>query len=64
LGNLYFEGDNLRLAKMHYELAAEINPIFPNLYFNLGLVLGLMEEKSDRACPISTSRPGRAPLKI
>lgn len=44
LGNLYFEGDNLRLAKMHYELAAEINPTFPNLYFNLGLVLALLKE--------------------
>jgi tetratricopeptide (TPR) repeat protein len=44
LGNLYFDADNLRLAKMHYELAAEINPTFPNLYFNLGLVLALMEE--------------------
>ena len=44
LGNLYFEGDNLRLAKMHFELAAEINPGYPNLYFNLGLVLALMEE--------------------
>jgi tetratricopeptide (TPR) repeat protein len=44
LGNLYFEGDNFRLAKMHYELAAEINPTFPNLYFNLGLVLALLEE--------------------
>jgi hypothetical protein len=30
---------------MHYELAAEINPIFPNLFFNLGLVLALLEEK-------------------
>ncbi len=45
LGNLYFEEDNLRLAKMHYELAAKINPAFPNLYFNLGLVLALLEEK-------------------
>ncbi len=45
LGNLYFEEDNLRLARMHYELAAEINPTFPNLYFNLGLVLALLEEK-------------------
>jgi tetratricopeptide (TPR) repeat protein len=45
LGNLYFEEDNLRLARMHYELAAEINPAFPNLYFNLGLVLALLEEK-------------------
>ncbi len=45
LGNLYFEGDNLRLARMHYELALEINSTFPNLYFNLGLVLALSEEK-------------------
>jgi tetratricopeptide (TPR) repeat protein len=44
LGNLYFEGDNIRLARMHYELAIEINPDFPNLYFNLGLVLALVEE--------------------
>jgi len=44
LGNLYFDADNLRLAKMHYELAAEINPEFPNLYFNLGLVLALLKE--------------------
>ncbi len=45
LGNLYFESDNLRLAKMHYELAREINPTFPNLHFNLGLVLALLEER-------------------
>ena len=45
LGNLYFEADNLRMARMHYELAAEINPGFPNLFFNLGLVLALFEEK-------------------
>ena len=44
LGNLYFECDNLRLARMHYELAAKINPTSPNLYFNLGLVLALMGE--------------------
>jgi len=47
LGNLYFEEENLRLAKMHYQLAAEINPEFPHLYFNLGLVLALMDEKRD-----------------
>jgi tetratricopeptide (TPR) repeat protein len=45
LGNLYFEEDNLRLARMHYDLAAEINPASPNLYFNLGLVLALLDEK-------------------
>lgn len=45
LGNLYFEEDNLRLARMHYELGAEIKPTSPNLYFNLGLVLALLNEK-------------------
>jgi tetratricopeptide (TPR) repeat protein len=45
LGNLYFEADNFRLARLHYELAAEIDPVFPNLHFNLGLVLILLEEK-------------------
>lgn len=45
LGNLYFESDNLRLARMHYELAAEIDPGFPNLHFNLGLVLALLNER-------------------
>jgi tetratricopeptide (TPR) repeat protein len=45
LGNLYFQEENFRLARMHYELAAKINPAFPNLYFNLGLVLALLEEK-------------------
>ncbi|MHB8881082.1 MAG: tetratricopeptide repeat protein [Thermodesulfovibrionales bacterium] len=44
LGNLYLEGGDLRLAKLHYELAAEINPRFPNLYFNLGLTLAQLEE--------------------
>lgn len=45
LGNLYFEADNLRLARMHYELAAEISRESPNLFFNLGLVLALLDEK-------------------
>ena len=45
LGNLYFEADNLRLAKMHYELAAEIRSDFPSLHFNIGLVMALMGER-------------------
>jgi len=44
LGNLYFEAGDLRLARMHYEMGAELESNFPNLYFNLGLVLALMEE--------------------
>ena len=38
LGNLYFEGGDLRLARMHYKLAAEIEPNHASVYFNLGLV--------------------------
>lgn len=45
LGNLYYEIGDLRLAKMHYELAAGIDDGFSNLYFNLGLVLALLDEK-------------------
>jgi tetratricopeptide (TPR) repeat protein len=41
LANLYFDEGNLRLARMHYELAAEVEPTFPNIYFNLGLVHAL-----------------------
>lgn len=41
LGNLYLEEGNVRLARMHYELAAKVEPAFPNLYFNLGLVHAL-----------------------
>ncbi len=41
LGNLYLEEGNVRLARMHYGLAAEVEPGFPNLYFNLGLVHAL-----------------------
>jgi tetratricopeptide (TPR) repeat protein len=38
LAHLYFECGDLRLARLHYELATEIEPSFPDLYFNLGLV--------------------------
>ncbi|MCG8603790.1 tetratricopeptide repeat protein [bacterium] len=51
LGNLYFEMDNLPLARQHYEIAAEIEPNFRNIYFNLGLVLA-MSENLERAIDI------------
>ena len=38
LGNLYFEVNDFRLAQVHYEMAAEVDPSFPNVYFNLALV--------------------------
>jgi lipoprotein NlpI len=44
VANLYFEAADLRLARLHYEIAAEIEPDFPNLYFNLGLVHAMNED--------------------
>ena len=44
LANLYFDTEEFRPARVHYELAAEIEPGFRNIYFNLGLVLAIDEE--------------------
>lgn len=44
LGNMYFEGEDFRLAQLHYELAAEFEPSFPNVFFNLALVLSITNQ--------------------
>jgi tetratricopeptide (TPR) repeat protein len=44
LGNLYFEAGDLRLARVHYELAAEIEPDHAGVYFNLGLVAAITND--------------------
>lgn len=44
LANVYFEGGELRLSRLHYELAAEIEPGCSNLYFNLGLVDAMLHD--------------------
>jgi|ERR1044071_4473362 tetratricopeptide (TPR) repeat protein len=41
LGNLYFDENDLRLALVHYQMSAEVEPQFPNVYFNLALVQAL-----------------------
>jgi Flp pilus assembly protein TadD len=38
LANLYFDLNDFRLAQIHYQMAAEIDPAFANVYFNLALV--------------------------
>ena len=38
LGNLYFDVNDFRLAQVHYEMAAEVDPTFSKIYFNLALV--------------------------
>ncbi len=39
LANVYSEVGNFDLAKLHYEMAIQIMPDYPNSYYNLGLVL-------------------------
>jgi tetratricopeptide (TPR) repeat protein len=44
LANLYGEIGDFRLAKAHYNISIEIEPAFPNNYFNLGLTLAMNKE--------------------
>jgi tetratricopeptide (TPR) repeat protein len=44
IGNLYFEFGDLKLARMHYEKAIEIDPELASAWFNLGLVTALTED--------------------
>ena len=50
LGNLYFDVNDLRLAQIHYEMAGEVDPSFPNVYFNLALVQAI---NNDLAAAVS-----------
>ena len=51
LGNLYFDLNDLRLAQVHYEMAAEIDPSFASVYFNLALVQAI---HNDLAAAVTT----------
>jgi len=44
LANIYAEIGNFPLAKIHYQISIEIEPSFPNSYFNLGLSLAMLQE--------------------
>lgn len=49
LANLYAEVGNYNLAKVHYGIAIEIEPDFPNSFFNLGLTLAMNREYKEAA---------------
>ena len=51
LGNMYFDANDFRLAQLHYELASEIDPAFPNVHFNLALVQAI---NNDLVAALST----------
>src|SRR6266705_4493564 len=44
LGNLYFDANDFRLTQVHYEIAAEVDPSFANVYFNLALVRAINDD--------------------
>jgi len=44
LGNLYFDVNDYRLARIHYEMAGQVDPAFANVYFNLALVLAISND--------------------
>jgi tetratricopeptide (TPR) repeat protein len=54
IANLYFEEGDTRLARAHYEIAASIDPEFPNVYFNLGLVHAMNEDLTEAIEALST----------
>ena len=47
LANLYAEVGDFALAKFHYQVSIEIEPTFPNSYFNLGLTLAKSKEYTE-----------------
>jgi tetratricopeptide (TPR) repeat protein len=53
LGNLYFDVNDLRLALIHYQIAAEVEPTFANVYFNLGLVQAMNNDLGGAASALA-----------
>jgi tetratricopeptide (TPR) repeat protein len=56
LANLYAEAGNLPLAKLHYQASINIEPEFPNSYFNLGLTLAMNKEIEEAIQTLQTYR--------
>lgn len=54
LGNVYFDLKDYRLAQIHYQMAVGINPTFPNVYFNLALVLAISHDLAAAVQALST----------
>lgn len=44
LANIYSDAGDLNLACLHYQIAAEIEPAFPNVYYNLGLAHAMAKD--------------------
>jgi len=64
LANLYSEKKNYELAKLHYEIALEIAPDFPNAHYNLGLVLAMMKDYKGAVAALSIYRKQTPPDEL
>ena len=56
VGNLYFETGDLRLARFHYEVAAEVRPADPKLFFDLALLHTVNEDFRSAIAALSNYR--------
>ena len=56
LGNLYFDLNDFRLGQIHYEMAAELDPAFPSVYFNLALVQVINDEAEEASKALNKYR--------
>jgi len=54
LGNLYSNVEDHRLAQVHYQIAAEIDPLFANVFFNLALVQAINNDLSGAVTSLTT----------
>ena len=61
LANLYGEIGNFPLAKAHYKVSIEIEPSFPNSYFNLGLTLAMNKEFTEAVSILNQYRQLTSP---
>lgn len=53
IANLYFDQENHRPAKVHYQLALKIDSSFPDLYLNLGLAQAMLGEYTESVASLT-----------
>lgn len=54
LANLYAETGNFPLAKIHYQIAIEIEPQFSDCYFNIALTLVMLRDIKEALIALQT----------
>lgn len=62
LANLYGEIGNFPLAIAHYKISIEVQPTFPNGYFNLGLTLAMNKQFNEAISILNQYREFVSPV--